>query len=506
MPKDSNRLKGIIHSIKGALVIEDAARKIVLANQAFSDLFGLPAPDDLIGMDCSGAAEAAATMFEDPEKFVIRINALLAAREEALDDILQMTTGRVLERDYVPFFVDGTYAGHLWHYRDITERKETELSLKDRDLHLAAITAGALDAIVTVQEDGTVQEWNPAAEALFGWTKEDAQGQLLTDLFIPEIHRDAHTKGMARLAAGEKPRVMGQRVELKAQKKDGTLFPCELSLIKTMRGSVVTFTGFIRDISADVSRRIELAGRAEILAEKTKSQRQHMAMISHDVRSPLHAIMGRLDLALLDGVELPQDLVEGVRTAVMHIADMLDELLEDAKLVQSNKERDESAFDLAMLVRECVFEKAGAAAEKGLKVSHGIPEGNWWIRSSKSALRRIIENLLSNAIKYTDSGQIEASVRMEGAPKNSIAIQVRDTGRGMSEEDWGRFANAYEQADPDSDGVGLGLAIVHDLVQRMGGTLAHQSVPTGGSLITVTVPIDRLGPIAHSKGPLGFHI
>jgi PAS domain S-box-containing protein len=489
---DFARLRAIFQSISGALVIEDQNRKIVLANQAFSDLFALGAPDDLVGLDCSGAAVAVAPMFDDSVDFVNRIDALLSNKEQALNDELVLKDGRVFERDFVPFFVGGNYSGHLWHYRDITERKKVSLKIQEGDAYLAAITAGALDAIVSVDENGFVQEWNAAAEDLFGWSRQEASGKALTDLFIPATHREAHSRGMARLAGGGQPRVMGQRVELEAQKKEGTIFPCELSLIKTVRGEKVRYTGFIRDISLEVARRRELAGRAEMLEEMTKSQKQQMAMISHDVRSPLHAIMARIDLALMDGFQLEEELVEGVRSAVMHIAGMLDEMLEGAKNEEAGAEEGVSTFDLAMLLRECVVEKMPPASKKGLKIIHQIPEENWWVRSSKASIRRIIENLLDNSIKYTDAGQVEASLQIKRDDRSRIVIEVRDTGQGMSADEWRNFAKPYTQADHGSTGLVLGLAIVDKLVRRLDATIVHQNVPGGGTSIQVEVPLTRL--------------
>ena len=103
--------------------MEDEHRRIELVNQTFCDLFSIPAPPTaLIGADCSQAAEQSAPLFADPEAFVHRVNALLAARRQVTGDVLTMADGRVVERDYIPIFIDENYRGHLWKYRDITAR------------------------------------------------------------------------------------------------------------------------------------------------------------------------------------------------------------------------------------------------------------------------------------------------------------------------------------------------------------------------------------------------
>lgn len=138
------RLGVLLSSLADAVVMEDPSRKIVLVNQSFSQLFGLPDPDQLIGFDCSEAQEFTASQFEDPEAFAERVEVLLSHQEPTYGDEVRLKDGVVLLRDYIPILVDGEYKGHLWRYVDITdavksrqelERRLTQLEQANRSLH-----------------------------------------------------------------------------------------------------------------------------------------------------------------------------------------------------------------------------------------------------------------------------------------------------------------------------------------------------------------------------------
>lgn len=125
------RLSTVIENFYGGILLEDEHRHILLTNQTFCDLFAIPyPPETLKGVDCSGSAEQAMGLFAKPERFVQRIDTILQQREAVVGEEITMADGRALERDYLPIVSDGRFLGHLWVYRDITERKEREQELR----------------------------------------------------------------------------------------------------------------------------------------------------------------------------------------------------------------------------------------------------------------------------------------------------------------------------------------------------------------------------------------
>jgi PAS domain S-box-containing protein len=139
----STRLQNLIKTIQAGVLVEDENRHVVLCNDQFCQMFGIPAPaDSLIGMDCSNAADQSKNLFTDPDFFVTRIQELLRAREIAVNEECELVNGKVYARDYVPIFIDNEYRGHLWLYRDVTETKQTQNDLL-RAKQLAEVSMNA---------------------------------------------------------------------------------------------------------------------------------------------------------------------------------------------------------------------------------------------------------------------------------------------------------------------------------------------------------------------------
>ncbi len=129
--KESYRTqKLLLENLEGAVIIEDANRKIRLVNDEFCQMFGIPlSPDQLKGADCSESAEQTKHLFYNSQKFPVRVSEILKEQTKVLGEELELVDGRVLERDYIPIFFNDNYHGHLWHYHDITRRKHIERAL-----------------------------------------------------------------------------------------------------------------------------------------------------------------------------------------------------------------------------------------------------------------------------------------------------------------------------------------------------------------------------------------
>jgi PAS domain S-box-containing protein len=151
---------------------------------------------------------------------------------------------------------------------DISKRKAAEAALRESDARQQAILHSALDAIVTIDAEGRVIDFNPAAEQMFGHSAERASGQPMHELIVPHKHRQAHLTGVARYQATGVARVLNRRIEIEALRADGTLFPVELTIVPVRTDEGEFFTATLRDITE--RRRVEQALRAsEALLDKT---------------------------------------------------------------------------------------------------------------------------------------------------------------------------------------------------------------------------------------------
>jgi two-component system, sensor histidine kinase len=138
----------LITNLPSAILLEDENRHISYANQYFCDLFGIPVPPEALqGMDCKNSAEDTKNMFLNPETFVEEINHVLAKRQLVKGQVLELVDGRVLERDYIPIFIEQKYKGHLWSYSDITKKRKAELELKSSEERWQFALEGAGDGV-----------------------------------------------------------------------------------------------------------------------------------------------------------------------------------------------------------------------------------------------------------------------------------------------------------------------------------------------------------------------
>jgi PAS domain S-box-containing protein len=133
---------------------------------------------------------------------------------------------------------------------DITERKRGDDIWRESEARTRAIFESALDALITMDAEGRVQEWNPAAEQMFGYSQSQAAGRTIAELIIPLPLRDRHRKGLQRYLETNQPTVLGRRIQMPALKADGTEFPVEFSIAVTRRsGMPPFFTAYVRDVS-----------------------------------------------------------------------------------------------------------------------------------------------------------------------------------------------------------------------------------------------------------------
>jgi diguanylate cyclase (GGDEF)-like protein/PAS domain S-box-containing protein len=157
---------------------------------------------------------------------------------------------RHFEARLIPEFgEDGQVETVLVVSRDITERRQAEEALRESEARARAVVESALDAIVTIDRQGRVLEFNPAAERIFGYTREEALGQEMASLIIPPHLRGAHRRGLARYLLTGEARVLGRRIEVVAVRKDGSHFPVELAITPITLQGLPAFTAHLRDIS-----------------------------------------------------------------------------------------------------------------------------------------------------------------------------------------------------------------------------------------------------------------
>ena len=365
---------------------------------------------------------------------------------------------------------------------------------------MQTILDSSLDAVLVVDTDGFIHQFNGAAEKVFGYTSAEVIGGNLTDLIIPEEYRRAHEIGMQRMRDRGETRLVGRgRIEIEAQRKSGAIFPVELSIEEVVSDDEIYFVSFIRDISdrKQAERELVEARDRALAGERTKSR--FLAIMSHEMRTPLNGLLGMLDLLRQTRTDNKQNFyIDNMDFSGRVLLDLINNVLDLTKLDTEVDGLNNSSFDPERLIQEVLASQLALARKNDNQLHYewvGDPVKG--VLSDRARLRQILLNLVNNAIKFTENGEItvEAEIldplTMDGRPE--LELRILDTGCGIPESDIDRVFDDFETVDANYDraveGSGLGLGIVRRLVQMMGGKIGVESEVDEGSLFWVRLPI-----------------
>lgn len=197
-------LTNLITNLGKGVLLENSDREIILTNQLFCDMFGVPAPPEaLVGSDCTNAADGFKHMFVDQEGFVNGINEILLHKQQALNQEFELTDGRYFERDYIPTLVDDNYTGHLWKYRDITDRKLAEKKIMLQNTRLNAILQAIPDLMFVFDKDGNYLEYYSNASGLLSVPDNELIGHNVKD-FFDNAQSEVHMRHISNCIANKK--------------------------------------------------------------------------------------------------------------------------------------------------------------------------------------------------------------------------------------------------------------------------------------------------------------
>ncbi|BAU58650.1 diguanylate cyclase/phosphodiesterase with PAS/PAC sensor [Halorhodospira halochloris] len=380
----------------------------------------------------------------------------------------------------------------LWHgyLHDITERRRAEQAeqqlreqLEARKHDLEAIFAAAESvSLIKTDLNSVILEASTGAEALFGYSREELIGR-----HVSLLHTDADSERLPGYVDPLCHEHQPARMETELVRRDGSRFPALLTIhpITNSRGELVEMLGVSFDIS-DQKR------AAQDLAEAVAAKTTFLNAVGHDLRTPLNALTGFVELLATSDLEEEQrqSYVQQCRHASRRLLELIDSLLDLGRLQSGRLKLQPAPFDLhAAIESQCTVHRH-LAEEHGLQftseIEPGVPQ---WVEADATRLGQILSNLLGNAIKYTNEGQVDLTV--SAGHGEWISFRVRDTGPGISPEDQEHIFAAFDRAGyrGSRSGHGLGLAIVRELTELFGGEVSLQSAPGVGSTFSVTLPL-----------------
>lgn len=365
------------------------------------------------------------------------------------------------------------------------ERKARQL--RRSELHAKDVVDTATDGIITIDHHGVVQTYNAACRRIFGFSAEEMIGKNVSKL-MPASLADVHDDNIRRYQDTGEKKIIGIGRELEGRRKNGTLFPMELSIAETTIDGRTVFTGIVRDISERKILEAEKERLIEKLEESNAELESFAYVASHDLKAPLRAIDNTSswlaeDLAeALDGENLEN--MEFLRSRVQRMDKLLDDLLEYSRVGRKLDARYSEAVEGARLMED-VISLQNAPDSFDITVSSSFSS----ISLDRMPLQQIMHNLVSNALKHHDrtDGRIEIDVKDLGA---AYGFTVKDDGPGIPAQFHEQIFNMFQTLQPRDkvEGSGMGLAIVKKLVSQRNGAIRVESKEGAGTTFFVTWP------------------
>ncbi len=397
--------------------------------------------------------------------------------------------------------------------QDITRRKRALEALQASEASLRAITDSAQDAILMTDPQGRLTFWNPAAEKIVGYTRDEALGRNAFELLISAKDRDLFQGMFKRFLETGKRATKSEFIEMTALRKDGSHVLVEVSLAGIPLEDGWHSISLVRDITernrakeelVEINKQlVETMTRANELAKQSQmaniAKSDFLANMSHEIRTPMNGVIGMTGLLLdTDLSEEQRRYAETVRISGESLLSLINDILDFSKIEAGKMSLEDLDFDLQELVEDLASTLALRAQEKGLELLYSIPtEVPTLLRGDPGRLRQILNNLVSNAVKFTQVGEVAIRVTLESEDDNAVMLRfsVRDTGIGIPSEKIGLLFEKFTQADTSTTrkygGTGLGLAISRQLAELMGGEVTVESRVGKGSEFSCTVRLTK---------------
>ena len=384
---------------------------------------------------------------------------------------------------------------------------ERTAALQASEARYRALIEAVPEGVVTAGEDGVIRSFSVAAEQVFGWAAREIVGRPLS-LLSPPVAPLGQVEITAALTTH--PPNLGEVgvSEMWGMRRDGSVFPLEVSVNVEDIGTERLRVMVMRDISPRHAMIADLHRAREEAEAAARAKAEFLAVMSHEVRTPLNGILGTASLLLGEDPPLPDPHRLGLETidrSGRALLAILDDVLDYSRLEAGRMDLACDPFSPSGLVGEVIDLMQGRAKEKSLilesRIGAGLPP---MVRGDSGRLRQVLLNLVSNGIKFTERGRVTVSVSgcptaasSPGAEGDRVVLRfsVVDTGIGIAREVRAKLFDHFVQADSSISrrygGSGLGLAICHRLVGLMDGEIGVDSVPGRGSTFWVQIALPQ---------------
>lgn len=399
------------------------------------------------------------------------------ARTEFLDEINREFVGQLLVSAVALAII-------ALLYQQLSHSRQRE---RDRQLSMQAMLEHAMDAILIFDASGAIESANPASEDTFQCPRDVMIGRSIQE-FIPGLGiSDPECDPNDLYAHLEK-----REYETEGRRHNGDRFPVGLSIGRMSFDGRARYIGLFRDITEQQNARMELVTAHDQAVAANQAKSAFLSSMSHELRTPLNAILGFSQLLHSDPAEPLSDdqreNVDEISKAGQHLLELINEILDLAKIEAGKIEMSIEPVELNELLYECIALIQPMADQYELELElFDLPEAELYIQADRTRLKQVLLNLLSNAVKYNRPGG-SITLGPVTLKEDLVHIPVSDTGRGLTPEQLKQLFQPFNRVGREGstiEGTGIGLTISRQLVNMMQGHIDVTSVAGVGSTFWV---------------------
>ncbi len=374
--------------------------------------------------------------------------------------------------------------------RNIRQQSAAALkNMHEHQAHVNSILDTVPDALIVIDEHGTIQTFSHAAERQFGWTAEEVVGQNVR-MLMPSPYREAHDSYIGRyLDTGER-RIIGIGRVVVGERKDGSTFPMELAVGEARSGSRRQFTGFVRDLSdrQETERRLQELQTELVHISRLTAMGEMASTLAHELNQPLSAIANYLrgsqrllQFETLDRARLDDALDKAAEQALR-----AGQIIRRLRDFVARGETERTPESLSKLVEEASVLALVDAKELGVRVRYQFARTADFVIADKVQVQQVLINLIRNAFDAMDkSEKRELAITTEPSDDNLVQVSVSDTGPGISPEIAAQLFQPFFTTK--RSGMGMGLSICRTIIEAHGGRIWVEPNEVGGAIFRFTL-------------------
>ncbi len=387
---------------------------------------------------------------------------------------------------------------------DITERKQAERALAERERLLETILRTSPDIIAFIGTDGQTVEVSEASKVLLGRNlaipSSAADSSLVHPADLPDVYR-----AFADLLTGGCSEV---DLRYRARHRDGRwiTFDTRGQALVDVNGRLAGAVTVSRDVSREIDIQRQLREAVDSAEKASRAKSEFLSRMSHELRTPLNSVLGFAQLLQMDELAPAQvDAVDHILRAGRHLLDLIDEVLDIARIEAGHFDLSIEPIDLAEVVADATGLTRPLAQRAGVDVVSqqvlGFPS-SWpsptWVMADRQRVLQVLLNLLSNAVKYNVAGgSVHIRWGQTGSRGDRVRLSVTDTGPGIEPSAHARVFEPFDRLGAERAGVegtGVGLALTRQLMEQMGGAMGLDSVPGVGSTFWIELRATVVAP------------